>query len=159
MKPIMVGGCSQETTPRVKRPFEGDRNGLDRSRRHPSPSTIVSRLDPPRRPEIRRRDRDCRRGEGSVRPGAGRYEQPFWSELNLTGPEGPEIKLSVGNEYRGKGKGPTHGPWAENPSGWFCTGYGPFRRLYGASPEARESCRGRQERPLRDHVQRRCHPR
>ena len=71
-----------------------------------------------------------------------RYEQPFWSELNLTGPEGPEIKLSVGNEYRGKGKGPTHGPWAENPSGWFCTGYGPFRRLYGASPEAQRVMSG-----------------
>src|SRR5271166_800378 len=45
-----------------------------------------------------------------------RYEQPFWSELNLTGPEGPEIKLSVGNEYRGKGKGPTHGKYSVNPS-------------------------------------------
>jgi hypothetical protein len=71
-----------------------------------------------------------------------RYEQPFWSELNLTDIDGPEIKLGVGNEYKGKGKGPTHGPWAENPSGWFCSGYGPFRRLYGASPEAQRLMSG-----------------
>ncbi|QKZ23813.1 AAA family ATPase [Streptomyces chartreusis] len=24
-----------------------------------------------------------------------------------------------------------YGPWAENPRGWFCAGYGPFRRLTG----------------------------
>ncbi|WP_404868625.1 AAA family ATPase [Kitasatospora griseola] len=28
------------------------------------------------------------------------------------------------------------GPWAENPIGWFCAGYGPFRRLTGGSSEA-----------------------
>lgn len=28
------------------------------------------------------------------------------------------------------------GPWAENPRGWFCAGYGPFRRLLGGSGEA-----------------------
>jgi energy-coupling factor transporter ATP-binding protein EcfA2 len=28
------------------------------------------------------------------------------------------------------------GPWAENPRGWFCAGYGPFRRLQGGSGEA-----------------------
>ncbi|MGW4894855.1 AAA family ATPase [Kitasatospora sp. NPDC004240] len=28
------------------------------------------------------------------------------------------------------------GPWAENPRGWFCAGYGPFRRLMGGSGEA-----------------------
>ncbi|MGW4696666.1 AAA family ATPase [Kitasatospora cineracea] len=28
------------------------------------------------------------------------------------------------------------GPWAENPVGWFCAGYGPFRRLTGGSSEA-----------------------
>ncbi|MFK0049971.1 AAA family ATPase [Streptomyces sp. NPDC090741] len=29
------------------------------------------------------------------------------------------------------------GPWAENPRGWFCAGYGPFRRLTGGSSEVR----------------------
>ncbi|MFF3259504.1 AAA family ATPase [Streptomyces sp. NPDC002932] len=29
-----------------------------------------------------------------------------------------------------------NGPWADNPEGWFCAGYGPFRRLSGGSGEA-----------------------
>ncbi len=70
------------------------------------------------------------------------FERPFWSELNLVKTDGPEIRLGVGNEYKGKGKGPVHGPWAENPQGWFCAGYGPFRRLYGASPEAQRIMSG-----------------
>jgi hypothetical protein len=65
-----------------------------------------------------------------------RYEHPFWSELKLLADPGPEVTLSVGDKYKGKGKGPKHGPWAENPTGWYAVGYGPFRRLYGASPDA-----------------------
>jgi hypothetical protein len=65
-----------------------------------------------------------------------RYEHPFWSELKLSGDPGPEVTLTLGDRYKGKGKGPKHGPWAENPSGWYSVGYGPFRRLYGASPDA-----------------------
>ena len=65
------------------------------------------------------------------------YKQSFWSELRLIADlNGPEVILSVGDKYRGKCKGPKHGPWAENPTGWFAVGYGPFRRLYGASPDA-----------------------
>ncbi|MDI6104442.1 AAA family ATPase [Actinoplanes sp. NEAU-A12] len=29
-----------------------------------------------------------------------------------------------------------HGPWSNNPVGWFCAAYGPFRRLAGGSPDA-----------------------
>jgi hypothetical protein len=65
-----------------------------------------------------------------------RYERPFWSELRLMENSGPETSLGIGVKYKGKGKGPTHGPWADNPVGWFAVGYGPFRRLYGASPDA-----------------------
>ena len=36
----------------------------------------------------------------------------------------------------GRGKSGPRGPWAENPFGWFCAGYGPFRRLTGGSSEA-----------------------
>ncbi|MFK4122883.1 AAA family ATPase [Streptomyces longwoodensis] len=36
----------------------------------------------------------------------------------------------------GKGKSGPRGPWTENPIGWFCAGYGPFRRLTGGSSEA-----------------------
>ncbi len=64
------------------------------------------------------------------------YQQPFWAEWHLSVHEGPRVALRTGTKYRGKGKGPTHGPWADNPMGWFCAGYGPFRRLYGASAEA-----------------------
>lgn len=71
-----------------------------------------------------------------------RYEKPFWSELRLTKTSGPEVSLGVGDKHRRKGKGPTHGPWADNPSGWFCAGYGPFRRLSGASPEAQRIMSG-----------------
>ncbi|MFC4506830.1 MULTISPECIES: AAA family ATPase [Streptomyces] len=28
------------------------------------------------------------------------------------------------------------GPWADNPEGWFCASYGPFRRMAGGSGEA-----------------------
>jgi len=70
------------------------------------------------------------------------YARPFWSELNLRVDSGPEIKLGVGNKYKGKDRGPTHGPWAVNPSGWFSAGYGPFRRLYGHSPEAQRVMSG-----------------
>ncbi|MFF0515503.1 AAA family ATPase [Streptomyces sp. NPDC004250] len=36
----------------------------------------------------------------------------------------------------GAGKSGPRGPWVENPIGWFCAGYGPFRRLTGGSSEA-----------------------
>jgi energy-coupling factor transporter ATP-binding protein EcfA2 len=39
-------------------------------------------------------------------------------------------------EPLGAGKSGPRGPWAENPIGWFCAGYGPFRRLTGGSSEA-----------------------
>lgn len=65
-----------------------------------------------------------------------RPEHPFWSELKLSADPGPEVTLTVGNQYKAKGKGPKHGPWTENPTGWYSVGYGPFRRLYAASPEA-----------------------
>lgn len=35
-----------------------------------------------------------------------------------------------------KARSGPRGPWAENPIGWFCAGYGPFRRLTGGSSEA-----------------------
>jgi energy-coupling factor transporter ATP-binding protein EcfA2 len=66
-----------------------------------------------------------------------RYERPFMSELSLKSPGGPVVLLeSGGRKYWTGGLGPKHGPWAENPAGWFCSGYGPFRRLYGESPSA-----------------------
>jgi energy-coupling factor transporter ATP-binding protein EcfA2 len=71
-----------------------------------------------------------------------RPEKPFWSELKLIENGGPEVSIGLGNKYKGKEKGPTHGPWTENPSGWYAAGYGPFRRLYGASPDAQRIMSG-----------------
>lgn len=71
-----------------------------------------------------------------------RYEQPFWAEMHLSMGEGPQVVVGPGTKYRRRGKGPTHGPWSDNPVGWFCAGYGPFRRLYGASPEAQRIMSG-----------------
>jgi energy-coupling factor transporter ATP-binding protein EcfA2 len=70
------------------------------------------------------------------------YKKPFWSELLLSKSKGPEVTLDVGKKYRGKGRGPAHGPWTENPDGWYSAGYGPFRRLYGASPTAQRVMSG-----------------
>jgi hypothetical protein len=65
-----------------------------------------------------------------------RYERSFWSELDLVKNGGPEVSLLPAARLRRGKKGPLNGPWAENTPGWFAAGYGPFRRLYGASPEA-----------------------
>jgi energy-coupling factor transporter ATP-binding protein EcfA2 len=71
-----------------------------------------------------------------------RYEHPFWSEVELQANGGPEVSMKPGNDRRGKKRGPLNGPWAENTAGWFAVGYGPFRRLYGASPEAQRLMSG-----------------
>ncbi len=65
-----------------------------------------------------------------------RYNKAFWSELQLGRENGDLISVTQGQKYLRKGKGATRGPWLESPDGWFCIGYGPFRRLYGHSPEA-----------------------
>ena len=71
-----------------------------------------------------------------------RYESTFWSELRLTPSPTGEGELRPDSTRRGKKKGPLGGPWAEGTGGWFCAGYGPFRRLYGASPEAQRLMSG-----------------
>ena len=81
-------------------------------------------------------------GEKDIFVQGRRYERPFWSELKLAENGGPEVSLGVGHKYRKKDLGPTHGPWAENPTGWFSAGYGPFRRLYGASSDAQRIMSG-----------------
>ncbi len=68
--------------------------------------------------------------------GGRRPERPVWAELDLQMNGGPEVALKPADRRRQAKKGPLNGPWAENASGWFAVGYGPFRRLYGASPEA-----------------------
>ncbi len=71
-----------------------------------------------------------------------RYSDSFWSELELQKNGGPEVSMKPGNKRRGNKRGPLYGPWADNTAGWFAAGYGPFRRLYGASPEAQRLMSG-----------------
>lgn len=68
--------------------------------------------------------------------GGRRYKESFWSELDLVKNGGPEVSMVPATRHARKRRGPLNGPWAENSPGWFAAGYGPFRRLYGASPEA-----------------------
>ncbi|OQR63513.1 AAA family ATPase [Streptomyces maremycinicus] len=50
--------------------------------------------------------------------------------------EQDHVQRRVMDTLTGKGKSGARGPWADNPIGWFCAGYGPFRRLTGGSSEA-----------------------
>lgn len=49
-------------------------------------------------------------------------------------PQQPQLSPYDGEKYGWVGA--ARGPWADQPQGWFCAGYGPFRRLAGGSGEA-----------------------
>ncbi|GAA1617946.1 hypothetical protein GCM10009828_052770 [Actinoplanes couchii] len=56
---------------------------------------------------------------------------------DLFGPH--DVRQPAIAEYtlrRGGKTAPRRGPWYDNPVGWFCAGYGPFRRLAGGSGDA-----------------------
>lgn len=55
-------------------------------------------------------------------------ELPFWSM------GGEAFIEDVGNDKRKNTA--QRGPWSARARGWFSCGYGPFRRVFGASPEA-----------------------
>ncbi|WP_406470115.1 AAA family ATPase [Streptomyces hirsutus] len=57
-------------------------------------------------------------GGGRGKP--GRVVQPSLEAVNYTGAKTITAQ---------------RGPWADNPEGWFCAAYGPFRRLVGGSGE------------------------
>lgn len=74
------------------------------------------------------------------RPPAGN----FWAGLQWTAPEVEgslfqrPAQPSLG-EYNSSKKARTaarRGPWQDNPTGWFCAAYGPFRRLVGGTGDA-----------------------
>jgi hypothetical protein len=71
----------------------------------------------------------------------GKASPKIWAEIELTKTEKEPLLKPI--RKRGKQrKGPTRGPWSENPIGWFSCGYGPFRRLYGESPDAQRIMSG-----------------
>jgi predicted ATPase len=59
----------------------------------------------------------------------------FWSKLNIVAADVGEPSLHALRNYKGA-ENPKYGPWSEAAQGWFSAGYGPFRRLYGAAPDA-----------------------
>ena len=73
-------------------------------------------------------------GSGGRSPGG-----PFWAGLSWEAPEAffgaRDRQPSIGDYTVGAGgkSTPLRGPWYDNPVGWFCAAYGPFRRLAGGS--------------------------
>lgn len=74
------------------------------------------------------------------RPPAG----TFWAGLEWTAPdvEGSLFQRPAQpslSEFNSSSKARTaarRGPWQDNPTGWFCAAYGPFRRLVGGTGDA-----------------------
>ncbi|OBA57319.1 hypothetical protein A5647_24200 [Mycobacterium sp. 1100029.7] len=59
----------------------------------------------------------------------------FWAEVEIRH-EGPMTEIGSADILRNKKKGALNGPWQSLTPGWFSVGYGPFRRMYGSSPDA-----------------------
>ncbi|SNY64859.1 AAA family ATPase [Paractinoplanes atraurantiacus] len=65
---------------------------------------------------------------------------PFWAGLGWDVPQdnlpgGRDRQPAISEQIPGSGDKatPRRGPWDDNPIGWFCAAYGPFRRLAGGS--------------------------
>lgn len=59
----------------------------------------------------------------------------LWAEVGFER-QGPAWDIYSADIFRNKKRGAVNGPWTQSTSGWFALGYGPFRRLYGSSPDA-----------------------
>ncbi|MFJ8855315.1 AAA family ATPase [Streptomyces sp. NPDC102437] len=75
---------------------------------------------------------------------SGRTQNDFWTGLRWTAPaDGAGGRRSaqpalgeIRYNPRATSASPAQrGPWADNPVGWFCAAYGPFRRMAGGSGE------------------------
>lgn len=61
----------------------------------------------------------------------------FWAEVGIQADEAGAWELRATNRQGSKKKKSAgNGPWAASTNGWFGLAYGPFRRLYGTSPDA-----------------------
>lgn len=74
----------------------------------------------------------------------GRTQNDFWTGLRWTSPgDGhggrrsaqPALGEIRSNPNAKSASLAQRGPWADNPVGWFCAAYGPFRRMAGGSGE------------------------
>jgi hypothetical protein len=61
----------------------------------------------------------------------------FWAEVEIGKDEsGVAWEVRPADIFRNKKKSAVNGPWAQSTPGWSALAYGPFRRLYGSSPDA-----------------------
>jgi len=75
-----------------------------------------------------------------VKGGGHPYKNTFWAEVDIVKTveqfrPGDHWSLRQSDHFKQKQRGAANGPWEAMP-GWLAVGYGPFRRLYGSSPEA-----------------------
>ncbi|MEU2248820.1 AAA family ATPase [Streptomyces sp. NPDC019224] len=75
---------------------------------------------------------------------SGRTTTNFWAGLRWTAPADggggrkgaqPALEEIRTNPNATSATPAQRGPWADNPVGWFCAAYGPFRRMAGGSGE------------------------
>ncbi|MFE9778627.1 AAA family ATPase [Streptomyces sp. NPDC005775] len=75
---------------------------------------------------------------------SGRTTTNFWAGLRWTAPADgggsrkgaqPALEGIRANPNTASATPAQRGPWADNPVGWFCAAYGPFRRMAGGSGE------------------------
>ncbi len=71
------------------------------------------------------------------KPGRG-SDKVFRARIALrNGQKEPTLEaVDLESETNKKHPTPVRTIWAQDGRGWFCCGYGPFRRVFGASPEA-----------------------
>ncbi|NUT93129.1 MAG: AAA family ATPase [Saccharothrix sp.] len=66
----------------------------------------------------------------------------LWAGLVWTMPDEEDrrgyrgLQPSLREKLEGSKTAATRGPWQDNPTGWFCAAYGPFRRMVGGTPDA-----------------------
>lgn len=76
--------------------------------------------------------------EDRIKSGGAPPQNPFPATIHFRATENARDVQPHAYDYRGKVKHytPHRTIWAVDAGGWFSCGYGPFRRIFGASPEA-----------------------
>ncbi|MDR2852778.1 MAG: AAA family ATPase, partial [Burkholderiaceae bacterium] len=72
-------------------------------------------------------------GDDNFTGGGRTTDRPFLAHITLkNGQKEPSVEALTGKKY----STPQRSIWSQDVKGWFSCGYGPFRRVFGASPEA-----------------------
>lgn len=75
-------------------------------------------------------------GDDNFTTGGRITDRPFQAQIALrNGQKEPTVE-AVNPTTRKKYMTPQRSIWSPDAKGWFCCGYGPFRRVFGASPDA-----------------------